>query len=183
VVPGISAPIVPDDHPWKSDGTVDLPDWVLPVLNGRGLDDATVRRALSAHYEAMLLKADQPSMALLGFVASIESLAVPTKGLPRCPQCDMITGSGQRFRDALAKILSPEEIELVGKVYDHRSKTVHRGQLHASEDVLGMFPSQGFFSVDTRMLFEFGTVHLAGAASRDLLLARIAPEQSAPAEP
>jgi hypothetical protein len=75
----------------------------------------------------MLLKADQPSMALLGFVAAIESIAVPRKALPRCPECDMVLGSGERFRAALATVLSPEEIELVGRIYGQRSKTVHGG--------------------------------------------------------
>jgi hypothetical protein len=182
VVPGLRVPTVPDDHLWRESMSAPtaIPTWVAEVLDASDLD-TQVRRALSAHYEGMLLKSDQPSMALIGFVASIETLAIPRKGLPRCPTCNMVTGSGQRFRDALATVLSRDEVELVGNAYDHRSKTAHAGHLHGSEDVLGMFPIPRLFSRDVaRLGFEFGTVHLAAKASRELLLARVIPERRAP---
>ena len=175
LVPGLSAPTVPEDHPWRSDAVTEVPEWVAALLVRSGLDNEA-RRALSAHYEATLLKADHPSMALLGFVASIETLAVPRKGLPHCPSCKAVLGSGERFGQALASVLSKEGIDLVGKVYSQRSKTVHAAQLHAAEEVLGMTPSHRFFSIDTRMNFEFGTVHLAAKASRRLLLSRLSPD-------
>ena len=86
-------------------------------------------------------------MALLGFVAAIEALATP-KRPPRCPECKAIQGSGERFREALATVLAPHEVVLVGKVYDRRSRTAHDGRLHGSEDVLGMFPVLRLFSAD-----------------------------------
>jgi hypothetical protein len=46
-----------------------------------------------------------------------------------------------------------------------------------------MLRMPALFSVDTGLLFEFGTAHLAAKASRALLLTRIAPQPSEPGEP
>jgi len=177
VVPGIRNPTLPEDHPWAANsGPTEVPEWVTDALDGKTKTNTTVRQALAAHYEGMQLKSDHPSMALLAFVASIESLATPRKGLPRCGECDAVLESGKRFRDALAGVLSPDEVVLVGNAYNRRSRTVHDGRLHGSEDVLGMPPLAGFYSgLSPGVRFELGTVDLAAKASRELLLARFMP--------
>lgn len=169
-----SAPVVSDDQAWAPEWRVELPDWVAEALTGVALK-ARVQRALNAHYEAMLLKNDQPSMALLGFAASIETLTLPRKGLPPCSgECQGVVGIAQHFREATAQVLSPAEVELLGNAYSRRSRTAHDANLHGSEAVLGMFPVPRLFSPDTRSAFEWGTVHLAAKASRELLLSSVA---------
>lgn len=113
-------------------------------------------------------------MALLGFTGSIEPLAVPRKGLPSCSgECGGVVGIADRFRAAIASVLSADEVELLGNAYSKRSRTAHDARLHGSEAVLGMFPIGRLFPPDTRSAFEWGTVHLAAKASRDLILARL----------
>lgn len=182
VVPGLRAPTVPEDHPWRSgiEAPTKVPEWLTEALDGRV--DTTTRRALSAHHEGMLLKSDHPSMALLAFVSAIEALAVPRKGLPRCSECRMVLDSGKRFREALATVLSPADVESIANAYDRRSRTVHDGCLHGLEEVLGMYPIPQLFAPElSRVDFELGTVRLAAQASRKLLLTRFgAPANSSP---
>lgn len=170
VVPGLSAGAVAEDSLIRAEELVALPAW---TNNAVGVQTATpLTRALAAHYEASLLKSEHPSLALIGFVASIETLAAAAGGkLPRCPECKALQGSGQRFKDAVAAVLTPGELDLLGKAYDRRSRTAHDATLHGPESVLGMFPVPRLFLPDERMHFEWGTVHLAAKASRALLLA------------
>jgi hypothetical protein len=173
VVPGLSARAVADDQEWRPEWQVEMPEWALQVLKGPP-PAARTQRAMSLHHEATLLKDRQPSMALVGFTASIETLAVPKKGLPACSgECGGVVGIAERFREVIAGVLSADEVELLGNAYSKRSRTAHDARLHGSEAVLGMFPVGRLFSPDTRSVFEWGTVHLAAKASRDLILTHL----------
>lgn len=140
--------------------------------NDRARD--AVNRSLLMHHEGLLLARTHPSMALLSFVATIESLAPKPQKSDRCETCGMITGSTARFKGALVQVLEKEyEAVVLSDAYARRSRTVHNARLHGREHEFGGWGEMSLYRSDDAMEFEFGLLSLAQKASRAMLWAAL----------
>jgi hypothetical protein len=161
---------VADDHPFADgrDG-MEAPDWL-------GEAEAAVNRrrrsrdALMMHYQGLSLCVSHPSIALVCFTASIETIAQLDKDPLRCPECDSVTGSRDRFEDAVRPVLRPDQVMALTDAYSKRSRTVHQGRLHGAETRMGGWGPMSLFLPDPIFDFERGTVYSARQASRRLVL-------------
>src|SRR5437588_10563612 len=104
--------------------------------------DNGVDRALSVYHEGLLLKERHPSFALVAFTAAIEAVGTRIWEPPRCRACGVVMKSAERFRNAL-RLVAPQKADDLGRLYGHRSKTVHAGHLHGSELFFGPLPGLG----------------------------------------
>ncbi|MDG4755307.1 hypothetical protein O7630_30660 [Micromonospora sp. WMMD718] len=173
---------LPVKSPWDRDDlismedisemtTMETPDWIVSrwdaIASDAGLQDVLVN-----YHEGLLMMPDHPSYAALAFVAVIEALGNRTVGkLPRCDQCKVVTGSGQRFRQALTRVLPAEEAEYFGRrFYDRRSRTAHEGVLHGAEPIFGAWSHWGGISDNQIRDFEILLRNLSTVARRLLLL-------------
>lgn len=103
------------------------------------LEDAALAESLAITHEGRTLCWTHPSLAQVCFVASIEAIG-GRSGLERCATCGLITGSTERFRQALRRVILREDAARLARlVYPRRSRTVHDGVLHGAEDEFGHF--------------------------------------------
>ncbi|SCF43965.1 hypothetical protein [Micromonospora saelicesensis] len=153
---------------------VTIPDWI-PSRWSAIASDAGLLGALINYHEGLLMMEAHPSYAALAFVAVIEALGNRTvKKLPRCAECRSVRGSGQRFREALAKVIPAEEAEYFGrKFYDRRSRTAHEGILHGAEPTFGAFSHWTGISDNSVRDFE-ALLHSLSAVTRRILLVEVA---------
>jgi hypothetical protein len=147
------------------------PDWLdqaWSILDS----DRIIEDALLVHHEGLVLQQEgHDSMAMIAFVSSIEAIGAKLRKLERCPKCNTMTGSRDRFRRALALVM-PDEAErkaLVSFVYDRRSDTAHSGRLHGTEAAAGTLLWGAFLSEDAGFQFK-SHLYSTRKASRDLLL-------------
>ncbi|PRY18874.1 hypothetical protein [Pseudosporangium ferrugineum] len=150
---------------------VEVPPWI----NARWetiVGDVRLTHALLNHHEGMLMMANHPSHACLAFVTTIEALGNRAiKKPPRCKHCRVVSGSGERFRQALARVIPADEAEQLGRrFYNWRSRTAHDGILHGLEPTFGAWPHSSGFSESTERAFQTELFGLAAAARRLLLL-------------
>jgi len=83
------------------------------------------------------------------------------------PAMKLISGSGERFRDALARVIPVDEAEDLGrKFYSWRSRTAHDGVLHGTEPAFGAWSHWGRHSESAVHDFEIELYGLAAAARR-----------------
>jgi hypothetical protein len=126
----------------------------------------------------MLVEAEHPSLALVCYVASIESLAPDVDKPEPCPKCKRGPGvAAKRFRAAIRSVLPPEAAAELSKAYGPRSRTVHAAQAFGYEQTFGLSPMSLFLS-DNGLAFAMGTVIAARQASRALLLRELAPDDN-----
>lgn len=150
---------------------VEVPAWIGQRWASI-VHDKKLTHALLNHHEGMLMMPNHPSHAALAFVTTIEAIGNRKyKKLPRCPDCKVVTGSGERFRDALARVIPTDEAEELGrKFYNWRSRTAHDGVLHGTEPTFGTWSHWGGFSENAVHDFEIEVHGLAAAARRLLML-------------
>ncbi|MEU4693716.1 hypothetical protein [Actinoplanes sp. NPDC023714] len=182
---------IPAISPWDRDDevppdtealtqSVEIPRWI-----GRRWETITRDKrmvdALLNHHEGQLMMAHHPSHAALAFVTTVEALGNrKVKKLPRCRECRVVTGSGDRFRDALARVIPAQEADALGrKFYNWRSRTAHDGVLHGTEPAFGAWAFWSGISENTARDFERELYSLAAAAQR-LLLSEASGEELRP---
>jgi hypothetical protein len=147
------------------------PDWLNQAWDALNADPIT-EDALLVHHEGLVLQQEgHESMAMIAFVSSIEAIGAKLGRLKRCPECNTMIGSAERFRRALALVM-PDENErkaLAKLVYGRRSTTAHAGRLHGAETAAGTLLWGSFLSVDEAFHFKMH-LYAIRKASRDLLL-------------
>jgi len=189
---GAAGPVSGSSYEWVDDTDVGvsltvpaaLPAW-LAECDSRIAAASTRRaravgRAILMHHEAMLLQRRHPSVALLAFVAAIETLA-PGQ-LPRCASCSARTGSGERFRNLVDSVLPPDEASALADAYERRSRTVHDSFLYGSE----LMDGGRHFSIfvpDDALVFELSLVRSAQRASRAMIWSTLGLPEQPPTAP
>jgi hypothetical protein len=149
-----------------------VPPWVADVDASLAVEaqrDSPLHRAFLMHQEGLLVMREHPSLALLSFVASIETLAALSEKLERCKSCNVVIGSTARFKRIIATVLPDDEARYLGVAYDRRSRTVHDSRLHGRELVAGGWGEMSLYLPDKALNFEAGLVRTAQKASRALL--------------
>jgi len=151
---------------------VKLPSWVADIEARLMIDarrDSLIHRALLMHHEGLLVMREHPSLGLLAFIASVETMAAMTEKLERCPSCNVVVGSTARFKRAAASVVSEDEVHRLARIYDQRSKTVHGAHLHGREQIAGGWGEMSLYQPDQAFEFEFETLTIAQKVSRALL--------------
>ncbi len=146
---------------------IELPEWLGEVEVP--LDPGVVQRALVMHHEGLLMTRDHPSLAMIAFVSSIETMAALQGELKRCETRRAQTGSTQRFREAVGSVVSNLEAQELSRFYDVRSRTAHDGALHGREVIAGGSGPMSLYLPDEFMEFEYQTLRTVQAASRALI--------------
>lgn len=111
-----------------------LPSWGSDAwwLLERDLDLAN---AVDAFYEGLLLHADHPSFALIGFVAATEACGRLLAKRASLAQ----PGNAESVRFALGQTRGEQEArQLTALVYGRRSSTAHAGKIHGHETRYGV---------------------------------------------
>ena len=147
---------------------VEIPDWGQEAWH-RLEDSAMLRDALAIYHQGCLLEGSHPSFALTAFVSTVETVAQLNKGAKHCPECNQVLGSGQRFKEAVSRVLPEDIAEFVGGVYKPRSGTVHRGLLHGDESKVGHVNFGPLFDRPEDN-FRYATVRYTKQAARALML-------------
>jgi len=157
-----SGPNIPFDR-----SPVEVPAWLGTAWDAIA-SNRPLEQALDLYYEGAQIKDAHPSMALLAFVGTIESLA--RAGRERCSCCSQYLGSTRRFKDALAEVLTPREAVELGSLYEMRSKTAHAGTLFGFEATFNVIGHPRFIPPDG----QFEALRLTTEAKRaaGLLLVR-----------
>jgi len=116
-------------------------------------------RAVTAHYIGLRYVAEDPSIALLAFVAALETIGGKLTS----------EGSAKRLKAALARTLGTRQRRELRNVYGYRSGTAHALKLHGSEAFFGA-EQGGFFMASPAFVFENAVLPTLQHASRKLLL-------------
>lgn len=108
----------------------------------------------------MRLRRLHPSVAVVEFVAAIESMATrvwPSRKCDCCPQCSVSTGSRSAFKRALRLVVGEHEATTLAAAYPDRSATAHAGKRHGSERRFGTFAlGSRLWGRDDVFEFEWG---------------------------
>jgi hypothetical protein len=137
--------------PIEPSATYVLPEWAEEAWQ-RLSTDARAASALGAYHEGLQLQFRHPSIALVMFLAAVESLAVRMSKTNHCAVCAGLKNSAERRRHAIDVVSSnPDVAQRLDETYGPRSQTVHAGKLHGPELSLGSF---GFFWNDVTRDFE-----------------------------
>ncbi len=157
-------------EPSAPPGPLTVPAW-LPVAWPHIESDETLCTALAMHHEGLAIDEAHPSLALVAFVAAIETLGTHSTPVARCPTCKQITQSTQRFVNAVRAVLPAKE---ASALYNARSKTAHASVLHGGEGMFGRtFTRMLAAKPDIASAFEWGQLHAVRKASGLLLLQAI----------
>ena len=147
-----------------------LPPWVSDAWQLLD-DDPVLANALDAHHEGLALREEHPSLAVVAFVAAIESIGAKDKPPERCKHCKGFPGARERFRTGLRRVMAEDRVRAIPtEVYERRSETAHSGALHGSERHRGALPYFGFFSRPAEHDFTWMTARRVAEASRSVLL-------------
>ena len=138
--------------------TVTLPTWAGDAWQTLHADPI-VMRAVTAHYIGLRYVAEDPSIALLAFVAALETIGGKLTS----------EGSAKRLKAALARTLGTRQRRELRNVYGYRSGTAHALKLHGSEAFFGA-EQGGFFMASPAFVFENAVLPTLQHASRKLLL-------------
>jgi hypothetical protein len=175
---GAAGPVSGYNYRWSGDdqamtpAAAKLPGWVAdvePTLLVDAQHDSAIHRALLMHHEGLLISREHPSLALLAFVASIETIAAMSETLEHCPECNVVQGSTARFKRAAVSVITEDEADRLARTYKQRSRTVHDAYLHGRESLAGGWGQMSLYRPDQALDFEYGTVAIAQKASRALL--------------
>ncbi|WP_439381051.1 hypothetical protein [Amycolatopsis lexingtonensis] len=176
---------VPESLPWYQPSSVDTDTLDLSTATALALPEkldsawSRVRQepvllaALDTYLEGIQAAPRHPSLAVVSFVASVETVASKLFKFERCKGCKNRLGLGAAFKASLRKVVSEEEAAALDSVYSARSKTVHAGRLHGGETTPGLL-FRGPWSKDTASDFRWQTLWRLRNATRLLLAWSIA---------
>ncbi|MET8969187.1 hypothetical protein [Streptomyces hydrogenans] len=171
--------VAPDLVPWLNkewlEGSPDelpkldvrVPSWVGNALRKVGVR-ANLNSAVSVYMEGCRLESDHQSMALVSFVAAIETVSLMIYKEDKCDECGGHTSIAAKFRQTLKMVLSETEVEALRPVYGSRSRTVHTGRLHGPEMLPGAL-SFSVFRETPEVDFEWRFLMPVKRAARELL--------------
>src|SRR4029077_13261607 len=131
-------------------------------------------RPLSAYYQGVGLLDENPSFAVVAFVAAIEDigkLVIESEKPELCPTCKRPKLSSRTlFRKTLELVRSPERAtELADNLYPWRSATAHSGHLFGYETAFGDQPIPLAMPSTVAHIFEGAVRVRARDAAKDLL--------------
>lgn len=118
-------------------------------------DSEESRNILAIYYEGIRVKDQHPSLALVAYVAAIESIGAAYVPLEMCECGQAQVGATRRFRAALEKVMTPDSAKHLTQSYTSRSKTVHDGRLHGAEGTGSALARAGFFARDPGWEFQY----------------------------
>jgi hypothetical protein len=147
--------------------TFDPPDWTGAAWK-RTQDQAYLISAMDAYLEALQLMTRHPSLAAVGFVAAVETIAGRLFKFERCETCKSRKGLGLAFKAALRRVTSEDDAEVLDSMYNSRSRTVHDGRLHGGETTPGV-PYRALWSRNSVDDFRGQTLWRLRSATRRLL--------------
>ncbi|MGK3206793.1 hypothetical protein [Amycolatopsis sp. MEPSY49] len=147
--------------------TFDPPGWIEAAWN-RTRKQAYLVAAMDAYLEALQLMSRHPSLAAVGFVASVETIAGRLFKFERCEACKDRKGLGLAFKAALRMVSSDDDAEALDSIYNSRSRTVHDGRLHGGETAPGV-PYRAVWSRNSVDDFRGQTLWRLRSATRRLL--------------
>ncbi|MER5894821.1 hypothetical protein [Streptomyces sp. NPDC001876] len=171
---------LPEQDPWMREldrgttedpGLVDAlepPEWIRDawiLMNRR----TKVKSAISMYMEGLRVEDRHPSLALVAYVAAVESISLMLFKEERCTSCTNHLDVGNKFLETLKFVTDEQDREALRPIYGNRSNTVHRGRLHGTEISLGALT----FSALTRdepSLFKWQSVETMKKAARKLLV-------------
>ena len=149
---------VPDRPPWYAEPSglvepapeeapgdpVAVPEWMDGAWR-RVAASAQLTAAVDAYLEGSYAAQRHPSLAVVAYTSSVETIADLLYKGPRCTECGGSTGIARAFRATIREVLDEAEAAQLDTVYKARSKTVHAGRLHGGETLPGVF-HVGFWS-------------------------------------
>ncbi|MFE9678709.1 hypothetical protein ACFYO5_32130 [Streptomyces sp. NPDC006259] len=147
---------------------LEIPDWIhdaWTTMNRR----ARIKAAVSIYMEALRVEVRHPSLALVAFVAAVESISLSLYHEERCKSCSNHMNIGGKFNETLELATTEWERERLRAAYGNRSNTVHKGRLHGRELTPGAFS----FSILSRISnpsLEASDVMIMKNAARKLLI-------------
>jgi hypothetical protein len=117
---------------------------------------------VNAHYEAVRLDREHPTVAHLIHVATIEGIGA------RLVQGNRV--ARKRFRAALSTVMTEGEAEQLARLaYKLRSSTAHTGDLFGSERTFG-YPLGLLFQQTDDLIFDYAILGRLRQASRRVLI-------------
>ncbi|TWD81665.1 hypothetical protein FB561_2785 [Kribbella amoyensis] len=162
------------DDAYASGEPIEVPPWLA-----RGEEylrsKPRIRHALFMHHEGLSIEPDHPSLALVCYTATVETVAQIDKKPEKCAHCGSTLSSRRRFEDAVKLVLADDQAASLAAAYVQRSRTVHQGRLHGTEHRMGSWGPMSLFLGDPAFDFEMGTVRTAKYASRWLILEQLRP--------
>jgi hypothetical protein len=162
-------PLPEDFNVYSGDEFLPIPPWAGRAWNFMDADES-IKRAVHGCYEAMGLDVDHPSVAFLLYVATIEGIGARLVDLKHSKSSGPPRGAAERFRTALATVLSPDDAKSLGNIAyrAYRSKTGHEAQLFGSEDTFG-YSRFSMFTFDEADVFFWGYLMPLREACRQIL--------------
>lgn len=144
-----------------------VPDW-LDAAWAALQNSTSLSAAVDVFLEAKYAEERHPSLAVVAYTSSIETIASMLYKHQRCPECNGQQNIAYGFRSALREVLSEDAANELDALYRSRSKTVHAGKLHGGETTPGLL-SAGLFSGDTTEDFRSRKLPLLRQVARVLL--------------
>ena len=129
-----------------------IPEWMPDALK-RVDSKPWLARAMDIYLEGLYAMWQHPSLAMICFTATVETIGTRIFTLPRCPECGADRGYRRAFSAALRLVATEESAASLDGVYRERSKTAHAGVLHGMETTpgaVGFLYWSGFDSVAFR---------------------------------
>ena len=108
-------------------------------------------------------------MALVAFVACVETVGEKLHDLTKCEKCGAQIGAGKRYRKALQLVRQDEDLGRLIAAYEPRSKTAHAGYLFGEEELFGAVGSPLRLAISPSTEFSWFTVRRLREAAADLL--------------
>ncbi|MGX1250209.1 hypothetical protein RKD48_002720 [Streptomyces ambofaciens] len=149
-------------------GNLIVPEWINDawLLTKRR---SKIKSSVSMYMEGVRVEDRHPSLALVAYVAAVESISLMLFKEKRCKECSNHLDVGNKFLEALKLVTEGSDFEMLRLTYGNRSKTVHQGKLHGTELALGAF-SFGMLSNDSATSFKLNSVRIMKGAARKLLV-------------
>lgn len=159
-----------------------VPQWLSDAYSTLQ-EDHELRDSVVAFHEALRLSKKHPSMSMLAFVATIESVGkrnVPLRKCETSDQCTAMVGYGDRVVKSLERVLHKAEIKNLYNIYDLRSRVAHDGSLVGYDRLLGVDRLASLFAADPSHDLELNLWVLMKACRRLLTLELHGPEDWTP---
>ncbi len=162
-----------EEWPWEVDERgireVTLPDYASAAWK-KLKKEKKLPLALDSFKEGLRCESTSPSLALICFIASIESISQKIFKTNKCKTCEGRRFISSKFKRTLDLVVKDERTKnLLGSAYNLRSRTVHDGKLHGIETT-PLNPRSSFFESNSELAFQWQTVSQMKLAAQKLLV-------------